>query len=87
MDFLDLSYFFLSRRGDTCHAWFWTFLHWVAMLAFVGGAVVGFALYAELKNEVRPNPEAIQALHIAWICSDSAVAIFVSRRRILWLLD
>ena len=22
MDFLDLGYFFLSRRGDTGHAWF-----------------------------------------------------------------
>lgn len=87
MDFLDLSYFFLSRRGDTCHAWFWTFLHWVATLAFVGGAVVGFALYAELKDQVPPNPDAIQALHIAWICSGTAVGIFVLRRLILWLLD
>ncbi len=57
------------------------------MLAFVGGAVVGFALYAELKDQVPPNPDAIQALHIAWICSGTAVAIFVLRRLILWLLD
>ncbi len=59
MEFLDFGYFFLSRRGDTGHAWFWTFLHWVAMLAFVGGAVVGFALYAELKDQNPPNPAAI----------------------------
>ena len=87
MDFLDLGYFFLSRRGDTGHAWFWTFLHWVAMLAFVGGAVVGFALYAELKDQNPPNPAAMQALHIAWICSDPAAGIFILRRLILWLLD
>ncbi len=87
MNFLDLSYFFLSRRGDTGHAWFWTFLHWIAMLAFVGGSVVGFALYAELKDQVPPNPDAIPALHIAWICSGTATGILFLRRLILWLLD
>ena len=35
MDFLDLGYFFLSRRGDTGHAWFWTFFYWVAMETFL----------------------------------------------------
>ena len=87
MDFLDLGYFFLSRRGDTGHAWFWTFFYWVAMLAFVGGAVVGFALHAELKDQFPPNPDAIRALHLAWICSGSAAGIFVLRRLILRLLD
>ncbi len=87
MDFLDLSYFLLSRRGDTGHAWFWTFFYWVAMFAFVGGAVVGFALHAELKDQSPPNPDAIRLLHIAWICSGSAAGIFVLRRLILWLLD
>ena len=57
------------------------------MLAFVGGAVVGFALHAELTDQVPPNPDAIGALHIAWISSGSAVGIFVLRRLILWLLD
>ena len=87
MDSLHLSYFFVSRRGDTGHAWFWTSLHWVATLAFVGGAVIGFALHAELKDRIPPNPDAIRALHITWICSGSAAGIFVLRRRMLWLLD
>ena len=57
------------------------------MLAFLGGAVVGFALYAELKDQNPPNPAAMQALHIAWICSGTAAGIFILRRRIVWLLD
>ncbi len=87
MDFLDLGYVFLSRRGDTGHAWCWTFFSWVTMLAFVGGAVVGFALHAQLRDQVPPNPDAIQALQIAWICSGTTVGIFALRRLILWLLD
>ncbi len=57
------------------------------MLAFVGGAVIGFALYPEFKDQFPPNPDAIQALHIAWICSGAAAGIFILRRLILWLLD
>ena len=57
------------------------------MLAFVGGAVIGFALYPEFKDQFPPNPDAIQALHIAWICSGTAAGIFVLRRLILWLHD
>ena len=87
MDLLDFGYFLLARRGDTGHSWFWTFLYWVATLAFVAGAIVGFALHAELKDQIPPNPDAAQALHIAWICAGIAVGIFVLRRLILWLLD
>ncbi len=75
------------RDGDTAHAWFWSFMYWVVLLTFVGGAVVGFVIHGDLKDQVPANPDTSQALTIALICSGAAIGLFILRRVILWLLD